>query len=266
MDQSLEGNSLWYHYKSKVWPEESQQTYSVHNIVRTLRSIHNQGELAYMSMPITSGKILYNELLQTLISPESFNLLTSSASSAEKYKEVPKFQEIIKKVMNKNYLDGYAFLGDLEKRINKPILFPADLFPRGEKWSQDHFQALWLTLISEKCSELHLCKDWEYSNGAAEEFTHVYQLRLGIPNGSFGTKDSSPFFNTKEGEEKSRERMRNIAVYDCQGNVLSLTDGIKKIDAIIPWLKKGWFNLDKIEKTRNLLEWTYEMIEKGFYQ
>ncbi|VVB83378.1 Uncharacterised protein [uncultured archaeon] len=266
MSQSLEDNSLWYHYKSKVWPEESGQTYSVHNIVRTLRSIHNQGELAYMSMPITSGKILYDELSQHLYSEELLNLVTSSASSAEKYKEFPKFKDIIKTVMDKNYLLGVAFLEDLEKRINKPILFPADLFPRGEKWSQDNFQALWLTLISEKCSELHLCKDWEYSNGAAEEFTHVYQLRLGIPNGGFGAEDISPFFNTKEGIEKSRARMRNISVYDYQGNTVSLADGIKKIDEVISWLKSGPFNLGKIEKTRELLEWTFDMTEKGFYQ
>jgi len=262
----LEEKSLWHHYKSKVWPEESEQTHSLHSILRTLRSIHGLGELAYISVPITSGRVLYDELNKTLIHPDSKDFLTGPASSAEKNTRVPRFKEIIKTVIATNYAEGNEFLRDLQKRVQKPILFPADLFPRGEKWSQDHFQALWTSIIGELCTEIHMSKNWEYSNGAVEEFTHVYQLQLGIPHGVFGGNGGSPFFNTKQSEKENRERMRNFKAYDHQGNNLSLEEGVKVVNTAITQIKTEGFNTHRLESARDLLIVTGEMIENGFYQ
>ncbi|MBI3074690.1 MAG: hypothetical protein HYY92_00540, partial [Parcubacteria group bacterium] len=69
--ETLEQQSLWYQYKTAVWPrasgqktEVSGQMAVVHNIMRVLRAIRNQGGLAYVSVPITSGKYLYELKLQ----------------------------------------------------------------------------------------------------------------------------------------------------------------------------------------------------------
>ena len=230
--------------------------------MRTLRSIHNQSELAYISVPITSGKTLYDELLKTTVSEESRNFLTGPASSLVKSMRIPEYNEIIERVISINRRKGLEFLDELKGRLEKPILFPGDLYPRGESWSNDDFQALWMTLIGEKCSEIHMCKGWEYSNGATEEFTHAYQLRLGIPK----SLDTSPFFNTKEREKDERERMRNIQVYNHEGKSLSIEEGMTKINKILPLLKENLFNTQSLESSISLLEWTSEMITQGFYQ
>lgn len=261
----LEENSLWYKYKSAVWPVVSEPSHTAHNITKVLRAIHNLNGLAYLSVPITSGKILYDTLNNTLFSNQTKYFLTGSESTGTKIKGVPKFKEIIDSVIYENYGKGRLFLEDLLKKLNKPILYPADLYPRGERWKQEHFQALWLTLISEKCSELYMADDWEFSNGGSEEFVHAYQLKLGVPEGTCG-KGSSPFFNTREGEEKSRERMKNIQIYDSKGKIISIEEGISALNNSIGWVKKQGFNSETLENSRRLLEWTENMIKRKFYQ
>jgi hypothetical protein len=265
----LEEKSLWYKYKFQVWPENNAQAFAVHNIMRTLRTIYNLKELGYISVPITSGKKLFDELGKLPVSSERLNFLTGPASTADKIGVDSRFKKIINDVISDNFREGSKLCRELEKRLTKPFLYPAYFYPRGDKWSQDHFQALWLTLISELCTELHMSENWQYSSGASEEFTHVFQLKLGIPRGGVSVKgqdDCSPFYNTKMTEEESRERMKNIAVFDHEGKPLSLEDGIKKINEVLPWIEDRGFNTMRLENARNLLIWTGDMIAKGYYQ
>jgi hypothetical protein len=238
--ETLECRSLWYQYKTEVWLQESDQTVVVHNVMRVLRAIRNSGALAYVSVPITSGKLLYELQLN--------------------HPELSKGQQI-KKAIEFNYSSGWNFVEALRKRIVCPIIYPADLVPARQKWEQPHFQALWLSIIAEKCTELHMSEGWEYSNGGTEEFTHAMQLRLGLPK----HKDLV-FFNTKEDENTERERMRNIQIYDHRGNSLSLADGIKAIKGSSSWLRQNDFEAKTLENCLQLLHWTDKMIGRGFYQ
>ena len=178
----LESRSLWYHYKAKVWPENSPQRDVVHNIMRVLRSIRNFKRLAYVSTPITSGKFIC-ELRMSIPSLSG--------------------EELLERAMWQNHATAVAFVERLQKRMDCPILFPSDLTPAHQEWEQDHFQALWLSIIAEMCTEVHMAEGWEFSNGGVEEFVHVMQLRLGIP-----VHRDMLFFNTKGDESVERERMR----------------------------------------------------------
>lgn len=241
-EETLEAKSLWYKYKTEVWLQETEQLAVVHNIMRVLRAIRNSGDLAYVSVAITSGKFLYELQLETGLSRG----------------------ELIERAIEHNYKTGWELVKDLEKRSGCPILYPADLTPIHQEWEQSHFQALWLSIIAEKCTELHMSEGWEYSNGGSEEFTHAMQLRLGIPK----HKDLV-FFNTKENEESERERMRNIKVYDHRGNPLSLDDGIFLIEESLSWLRDNDFDSrasKTLDNSLQLLHWTGDMIGKGFYQ
>ncbi len=242
----LEEKSLWYKYKTEVWPQKSEQSITIHNTMRVLRSITNVSDLRYMSVPITSGWFYYNLLLEY----------------SEQEREEKK-SELMRSAIQHNYRLAWDFWETLSKRTGSPVLNPAFLFPVDQRWTQDHFQALWLSIIGEMCSYHDMYDKWEYSNGGAEEFTHTCQLKLGLPKCDFL---DSPFFNTKEGEEKSRERMRNINVFDHNGDVLSLNDGYKKIEGVLPWVEDRGFSTDRLKKCLELLEWTGTMIEKGFYQ
>jgi hypothetical protein len=242
-EETLEAKSLWYKYKSRVWNQKSEQTAVVHNIMRVLRSVRNSGQLAYVSVPITSGQYLYRLQLQY-----------PSTDMAE----------LITWAIEYNYQYGWDFVRNLAKRRDCPILYPADLTPVHQEWEQDHFQALWLSIIAEKCTELHMSKNWEFSNGAAEEFTHAMQLRLGLPKDQF-----LAFYNTKEDEKRERERMRSIKIYDHRGKLISLDRGYRAIEKSITWMREHGFGTIKTMKLQNclsLLDWTGNMLAKRFYQ
>lgn len=238
--ETLESKSLWYKYKTSIWLSETPQEAVVHNIMRALRSISFVGGLAYVSVPITSGKFLYElKLTNPLMSNE----------------------EQINKAIEHNYFTGLQFLEKLKKRIDCPVLYPADLVPIHQQWEQAHFQALWLSIIAEMCTEVHMTEGWEFSNGGSEEFTHVMQLKLGLPR-----HNDLLFFNTKETEKDSRERMRNIKVYNHYGELLSIHDGIQAIKESLRWLKDLGLKAKTLENSLDLLYWTSGIMSRGFYQ
>jgi len=164
-------------------------------------------------------------------------------------------------VTSHNYYVAWKFLTALQQRINCPIIFPPDLTPAHQEWEQEHFQALWLSIIAEKCTELHLIDGWEFSNGCAEEFTHVMQLKLGLPR-----HDILAFYNTKEDEADERQRMKSILVYNQKGESISLHDGYFAISRAVGWLKKNRFSSERLEKCLENLRWTARMLADGFYQ
>jgi len=239
---SLEEQSLWYGYKRAVWNHQTEQTNTIHNIMRVLRAIRQVGDLVYVSVPITSGRYLYD-------------LRIAQPHLAEVTR--------IELAINHNYLEGWQFVEALKGRLACPILYPADLTPVHQEWEQVHFQALWLSIIAEKCKQLHMSRGWEYSNGGCEEFTHVMQLRLGVPRDPDG---QLIFFNTKEEEVHERERMRSIEVFDHLGSRLTIDDGIRRIERALQWIQRSGFEAPKIERCLALLKETLAMLEVGFYQ
>jgi hypothetical protein len=171
--------------------------------------------------------------------------------------------EFMREVMSRNFKEGYRFFREVMDRLDCPAVFPADLVPVGERWGQSEFQALWLSIIAEKCTEIHMPEDWYLSNGATEEFTHVMQLRLGLPRDPDG---KILFYSTKEGEETARKRMRSIKVYDHHGKEIHIGTGINRLDLSIEGLASKGFKAEKLERCRAALVWTRDMLDKGFYQ
>lgn len=238
---SLENNSLWYRYKVPVWNEKSPESIVVHNIMRTLRSIHGMGRLVYMSNPITSGRRLYDLMIERP-NENSHTLLCEA--------------------IDLNYNNGLLEMKHfIELRDDTQILYPADLTPVHQKWEQAHFQALWLSIIAEKCTDMYMVDDWEYSNGASEEFTHTIQLRLGLPQ-----HRDLIFYNTKEKEGVERDRMKNIRIWNSYGRRISIEDGIEKMTKALSWIHEHGFEAPKIVRCLETLEWTKQKIAEGFYQ
>lgn len=237
----LQENSLWYKYKVPIWNnKESPESQVIHNIMRVLRCIRNHGPLAYISIPITSGKTFYE--------------------FKKKYPE-KEDSELVQYVIQENYRMGWRMVEDVMRRRKCPVLYPADLIPIYQKWEQIHFQALWLSAIAEKCTEMHMFKDWQYSNGAAEEFTHTFQLKLGLM-----LHPSTLFYNTKDGEVEARNRMENIEVFNDRGKPISIYHGIELIEDAISWIKNEGFSADRLENCLKVLKWTEEKLEEGYYE
>lgn len=223
----LEDISLWYQYKTAVWLDTtSPQSASVHNILKVLRSV--RGTINYLSTPVTSGKWLYDQ-----------------------DRKVP-FDELI----HHNCLEAYDFLDKMSDIDN--LLLPSDLTPTlNFKWKQDHFQALWLTIIAEKAKNVYMNDQWEYSNGCTEELVHTFQLKLGPP-----IHKDVLFFNTKEKESDSILRMKNIKVYDKNRNEITIDQAIHKLNESIPYIESKNHPVDKLIKAKECLEKTKELLQK----
>lgn len=230
----LEDISLWYKYKEQVWPsanrpdlrdeellDETQKT--IHNMVRLFRCISSPG-LAYLSCPVSSGKDLYDRLVGCR--PEDAT-------------------EIKKAFMFHNHARSLQFLADLEGRVSVPILYPGNYEPAWQKWEQPHFQALWLELISEKATEMHMADDWQYSTGASEELTHAFQLRLGLPRSNrlvYERKVDGP-----------------VKVYDSIGDEMGISESLAKIREAVAYVRRKGFNVERLVHCRNVLAKTERM-------
>ena len=240
LDTPLEQISLWHRYKTRVWFEESETSKTVHNIMRLLRAVRFYGHVEYLSIPVTSGKVLYNLM----------------RDQPQKTKG-----ELIGTAIVENHALGFNEIGKLRNVISHPVIFPADLTPVHQKWEQAHFQALWLSIIAEFCTIVRMVKGWEYSNGACEELTHSFQLKLGIPK-----HPGMVFFNTKGDERVERARMRAIKVIDHNGKPITISDAIQKMQHAVEWITMSGFSAPNIEECIALLRIVRKKILLGIYQ
>jgi len=235
----LEKQSVWIKYKSALWMDKyKEQKDNVSKTLDTFRAVRNLKHLIYVSMPITSGKYYYQLLLEHPNIPKE---MLGNLSRAH------------------NYIVGLEFMETLKEALAHPIILPADLYY--PSWVQEHYQALWLGLIAEKCTEMRMTDGWEYSNGAVEEYTHAVQLGLGIPD-----YPDLITFASKKDEELQRERMRNIIIYDAHWNVMSVYDGINKINEAIQWLSNNGFKSTIQQECKYKLQWALSRLQEGYYQ
>lgn len=220
----IEEFSLWYHYKTKVWLDTAPQTAIVHNIMRVLRGV--RGTFNYISTPITSGRVMYDN--------SDYDM---------------------SKIISINVLNGLNF-ADAIKDIQN-LIVPCELVPTDHyKWEQDHFQALWLSIIAEKCENVYMNNGWEYSNGCVEELVHSFQLRLGIPR-----HKELVFFNTKESEEESVERMKNIKVFDHNRNEITMSGALESISNAMEYIKTKNKSVYKLERAKSCLVKTIDNLK-----
>jgi hypothetical protein len=240
MEGVLESKSLWYRYKTGVWLQESPQTTTIHNIMRTVRSFRNFKKVTYATVPVTTGQVYYDE--------------------RRKHPAMP-HPELLEKVISTNYHLGWRMVDRLALQQDHPIIFPADLTPVHQEWEQPHFLALWLSMVAEVCTDQRLGDGWHFSSGSAEEFVHVMQLKLGLPR-----HPKLIFYNTKSDEEKERERMRSIIPYDQEGNTVSILQGMRQIRSAAEVIAADGFDTRRLTHCVELLDWTGDMIDKGFYQ
>lgn len=239
---TLESHSLWYKYKIAVWGRESPESAAIHNTMRTLRAIRHREPLAYVSTPITSGAIFY----QLQLEQPNINK-----------------KDLMKTVMDHNFNAGWHLVDKVAARRKCNVLYPAELAPARQKWKQEDFQALWLSIIGEICTEVHMCTGWNLSNGGIEELIHVFQLRLGLPK-----HEDFIFYNTKSDEAVERDRMRTIALFDDKGNPITIDDAICEIEKAKIWLRRhhSLFSVEHHDNCLKTLLWTREKIKQDFYQ
>lgn len=121
---------------------------------------------AYLTMPVTTGKRYY-ELLDKY----------GAKSAAELEQKRP--GAIREEIIMPNIEDGKRLGQKLQGGCVHALLVPGVFEGRPQRWDQDEYMALWLTVLTRNIRRLYLSKDWEYTNGGSMEFARAVLIQFG---------------------------------------------------------------------------------------
>jgi len=174
--------------------------------------------IAYVSMPLTTGRRLY-DLLQERGLKDMRHVERS---------------ELVSQVIEPNIAEGIQFAEKLRKREFPPV---APAVFKARDWSQDEYMSLWLQLITEKAREIHMSPNWGFSNGCVEEFVRAMEMQYGFINTSWGMER----FPSDADKSKEYLSVRQIRAYDSEERELKLDSGaLIVVDAIKDLRKRGF--------------------------
>lgn len=240
-----------------VWENDAWRVEGSSNLEAILEQVgefRKKGDSSYISMPVSSGKKLYEVL-------EKYGV-KNSKELQEKYpnvlaKEVVKHnKKAIKKLYNK-----------LKKKVNNEIIIPADIEAQKRCWSQNDCMFLWFRVLEEKAKEVYVADGWKYSNGGGEEFVRVMEMQFGFINPNHGME----YFSKNADLQKEFERMRKIKVYNQDFKEMKISDGITSLSYAIHDLKERGFDVPTKQESlaklwficiygyNNLKKWNAEM-------
>lgn len=180
------------------------------------------GQVAYISVPITSGRRLYDYM-----DKNGFKTPAEAMADHDAF-----FEHVVKP----NLAAGIAASETWDRKIDGIVLAPAEFEKRLRgnnivNWGQDDFMGMWIRLIDEKITHMVMSDGWEYSNGAGEEYLQAALMQMGR-----GTRS-------------------DIKIVDVEGNDLTLGQGIALMaKAFIDVNKRGLRPRNMAETIGILLE------------
>jgi len=140
---------------------------AIREVISAFECIAPDDGCIYLSGEITTGKRFYNLLREY------------GVHSKEQLKEKlgSNFQQVWKKLMDENLVEGHAFFQKMHEGGYRNLINPGPFFAKG--WEQEHYLYLWEWVIVHKCCETRFNSGWNYSNGCTLEY--AISLRKSIP-------------------------------------------------------------------------------------
>lgn len=172
--------------------------------------------VAYVSMPITTGRLCYEVLEKRNV--KSIEELAKTDKDA-----------VFRDIIAPNIGQGIVFAQGVQKRTDLPVIAPAVFEAKKQRWGQNDYMFLWLNFIQERAAEMHMLDGWAYSNGGCEEFVRAMEMQFGFVE----------VLNQCTAEEE--ERIRNMKVLDAGSCEIRFNDGFNRIyDAIVDLDSRGF--------------------------
>lgn len=197
-----------------------------------------RGHLAYVSMPITSGKRFYETL--------SAEGVTSAKELVEKRGKDALYELVIKP----NVAEGVALADKLgEERKDLLFIAPSVFEAKKWRWSQDAYMALWYRVIGELTGKHYLMDGWEYSTGGLQEVLFSMLMRWRVVR-SHNVREGAaefkfPNFHPGLSREKLMEELRGmweITVHAADGTPITLEQALAMAVAAIRDLQSRGFD------------------------
>lgn len=190
---------------------------------------NRRAHIAYVSMPISSGKRLYDVFYEERV--RTVRELTQKCGE----------DALWERVIRPNITDGITLADSLGKRENLLFIAPSVFEARKWRWTQDAYMSLWYRVIGEMACKLVVMDGWEYSNGGVDEVLFALYLHWRLFRMST-LREGAAHFNLKNfcsdmpTEELWREleAMWAMRIFDARGKELRLDVLLKMcVDAVL---------------------------------
>lgn len=172
-------------------------------------------KIAYISIPITSGRRLYDYM-----AVKGFKTQDEAKQDEEAF-----FDNVVAPNLAAGLEASNHWRSKLGGAVIAPVEFEKKL--REQKminWGQDAFMGMWVPLIEKKVTHMVMVDGWQFSNGSGEEYLQAVIMQMGYTSRS------------------------NIRIIDVDGRPLSLDKGIGLIADAFTHLH------DRGLKSRNMAE------------
>jgi hypothetical protein len=213
---------------------------------RSLRG-ERRSHLAYVSMPITSGKRYY-EVLTEHGAKDAKELAAKAGGDA-----------LYRLVIKPNIDQGIAFADHLGVS-RKDLLFiaPSVFEAKRWRWSQDAYMSLWYRVLGELAGAHYLMDGWEYSTGGVKEvmFTVLMQ-NMALWDEQMKEYGMENFLADLPAERRfsEAEAMSRVRIYEADGTGIDLIEAINKIALAIQDLRgRGFPHLELVEPAKRMYE------------
>lgn len=224
----------------RLTPDELSNLAIVLGAYRSFRG-NRRKRLAYVGMPITSGRRCFDVLLE-------HGVQTKEELSSKLGKNA-----LLDLVIKPNVLEGIALTDALS--LNHELLFiaPSIFEAKTWRWSQDAYMSLWYRVLGEMVGAHYVMDGWEYSGGCVAEvvfsmlmqWRYIQPLHFDHTATSYRLKNFFPGMLEQE-RAKELEAMWGIRVYDQRGKELGLDDILDAVVAAIRDLRKKGLSYDSL--------------------
>ncbi len=192
--------------------------------------------VAYVGMPITTGRLLYQVLAR-----ESVH---TPAELEAKLGKGALYELVIKP----NVAEGIALADRLGSERAMLFIAPSVFEAKPLRWSEHAYMTLWYRVIGELAGAHYVSDGWEYSLGGVKEVFFSNLMRWGIIRPytmkdameTFGLRNYHPGLSTKEAYAEY-QAMRRIQICNASGETLRIDTALNLCTEAILQLKAQGF-------------------------
>jgi len=214
---------------------------------------NRRAHIAYVGMPITTGKRFYEVLTREGVKTKE-ELITKCGPAS-----------LFELVIKPNIDEGIVFADELGRREDLLFIAPSVFEAKKWRWTDDAYMALWYRVIGEMAGRHIVMDGWEYSYGGLREvfFSMLLQWRiirsfnLEVANQEFGLNlQPNQFYPSASDEIQAMWKMR---IFDANGNEIRLDQALNKAVKAIQDLQERGFECD------NLFNITWKLMQIPFF-
>ncbi|MFC1638924.1 hypothetical protein ACFL26_01485 [Patescibacteria group bacterium] len=222
-----------HHEYEQLTEEQLGQLGIVLGAYRSFRG-NRRKHIGYVSMPITSGKRLYEVLSH------------HGVTSLQELLDLPKGGDLLyEEVIRPNIDDGIGLADHLGATRDLLFIAPSVFEAKRWRWTQEAYMSLWYRVIAEMAGSHYLMDGWEYSTGGVKEvmLSLIMQWRgirprmLDCAVHGWRLQDFM-VGKSREDQLAELEEMQKIRIYDERSAVLAIDDILESVVVAVEDLRE----------------------------